>query len=223
MILKLVRHGESQLQSGEVKRCSTPDHLISLTSRGIDQAREVGKKIGLSFFLKGLLYTSPYLRARQTLMFALDEAGAFPHYETKQRQRLFYEDPRLREVEHGYGKEDAVMDREEELRDIQGYFYYRYKEGESPADCYDRISTFLESLKRQLDRKNASRCVIFSHGLTIRCIVMRWLHLTVEQFNGLHNLDNGDIVTITAKDALTSPQFVSGKWGVEGLRLRKKP
>ena len=122
MILKLVRHGESQLQSGEVSR-SDPDHLFSLTNRGISQARSAGRQIGLTFFLKSLIYTSPYLRAKQTLIFALDEAGAFPHYETSQRKRLFYEDPRLREVEHGFDKKEEDYDHDEKLRKIQGYFY----------------------------------------------------------------------------------------------------
>lgn len=35
-----------------------------------------------------------------------------------------------------------------ELLKIHGWFYYRFRGGESPADCYDRASSFLESMMR---------------------------------------------------------------------------
>jgi hypothetical protein len=49
---------------------------------------------------------------------------------------------------------------------------------------------------------------------------MRFLHLTVEQFDVLANPANCDIITLGPTDALEQPLFTSGQWGVTGLRLR---
>jgi broad specificity phosphatase PhoE len=73
---------------------------------------------------------------------------------------------------------------------------------------------------RQADRKQAGQALVVTHGLTIRCFVMRFLHLTVEQFESLANPMNCDTVTVGPKGSFEKPQFVSGAWGVEGLRLR---
>ena len=121
----------------------------------------------------------PYRRTRETLANIYDGAGLAPPDDA----RGIYEDPRLREVEHGY--EPAAT--QEELRKTHGWFYYRFKGGESPADCYDRTSSFLESMMRQVERKKADRVLIVTHGLTIRCFVMRFLHLSVEEFDVLAN------------------------------------
>jgi len=106
------------------------------------------------------------------------------------------------------------------MRETHGWFYYRFRGGESPADCYDRTSSFLESMMRQVERKQAERVLIVTHGLTIRCFVMRFLHLTVDEFDVLANPKNCDVITLGDRTAMKEPLFVSGDWGVEGLRMR---
>jgi hypothetical protein len=54
--------------------------------------------------------------------------------------------------------------------------------------------------------------------LALRVFVMRFLHLTVEQFDKIANPRNADIVTLALRETIPAPQFVSGRWGVEGLR-----
>ena len=44
------------------------------------------------------------------------------------------------------------------------------------------------------------KVLVVSHGLTIRCFVMRFLHLTVEEFNTLVNPNNGDIIMLQRKE-----------------------
>ncbi len=83
-----------------------------------------------------------------------------------------YEDPRIREVEHGYS---ALTEQIQEQQRIHGRFFYRFQGGESPADCYDRVSSFLESMMRQVERHRTENVLIVSHGLSIRCFVMRFL------------------------------------------------
>jgi broad specificity phosphatase PhoE len=209
--IKLVRHGESGANVGEVDPREVGDHTISLTERGRAQALEAGRKIGADFLRQALVYCSPYLRTRQTLECVLEGSGLA----RSERPRI-YEDPRLREVEHGY---DSFHE-QEALRKVHGWFYYRFRGGESPADCFDRTSGFLESLMRQVERKHAARAVIITHGLTIRCFVMRFLHLGIEEFESLANPENADVITIAPASHCEAPLFVRGHWAVGGLRRR---
>ena len=209
MLIKLIRHGESLSNVGALNPTEVGNHTIPLTPAGHEQARNAGRQIGAAFLERALAYTSPYLRARETLAELLEGAGV-----PGERVRI-YEDPRLREMDIGYVDFKA----QETLRKTHGWFYYRFAGGESPADCYDRTSAFLESLVRQMQRKQADRALIVTHGLTIRCFVMRFLHLTVEQFDTMANPANCDIITLGPRDEIPDPQFHTTKWAVSGLRL----
>lgn len=210
LTIKLVRHGESEANTGKVSSLEVGDHAIPLSERGRAQALEAGRAIGREFVEGALLYCSPYRRTRETLAGILAGSGA-----TVPEARI-YEDPRLREVEHGY--DEVAM--QEDLRKLHGWFYYRFRGGESPADCYDRTSSFLDSMMRQAERKEADRVLIVTHGLTIRCFVMRFLHLSVEQFDMLANPDNCAVVTLADRRELGECPLVSGHWGVSGLAVR---
>jgi len=212
LMMKLVRHGESEANVGRVSAHEVGDHAIWLSELGSEQARAVGRTIGASFVDGALVYSSPYRRTRETLAGIYEGCGLVP----PARRSGLYEDPRLREVEHGY---EPIED-QEDLRRTHGWFYYRFRGGESPADCYDRTSSFLESMMRQVERKQAERVLIVTHGLTIRCFVMRFLHLSVDEFDTLANPSNCAVVTLAERDRLGDCQFVSGRWGVTGLALQ---
>ena len=98
------------------------------------------------------------------------------------------------------------------------FYHYRYQGGESAADCYDRVSRFLESFVRSIQKTKSKQALIVTHGLALRVFVMRFLHLTVEQFDQIANPKNADVITLTECNALNNPMFTSGCWGVEGLR-----
>ena len=210
MIIKLVRHGQSMANTGEVQVADVGDHTVALTALGREQAREAGRRIGAAFLDGALAYSSPFRRARETMAGVLAGAGV-----DAGSVRVF-EDPRLREVDHGYVDVEA----QQGMRRTHGWFYYRFNGGESPADCYDRTSAFLESLKRQAARKRAERVLVVTHSLTIRCFVMRFLHLKVEDFDRMAGPANGAVVTLAHRDQLHAPVFTSGRWGVVDLPLR---
>jgi len=214
VIIKLVRHGTSKANTGELNPQIVGDFRIPLADLGREQARAAGALIGAEFLRGALVYTSPYLRAHQTLQGLLEGAG-LPN---DPGQLRVYEDPRLREVDHGY----ADISQQQEMREKHGWFYYRFSGGESPADCFDRTSGFLEGMMRQVLRKNAERVLIVTHGLTIRCFLMRFLHLTVEQFEVIRNPHNCDVITLSDKSDIRDPQFIWGHWSVAGLRLDER-
>jgi broad specificity phosphatase PhoE len=218
MRISLVRHGESEGNVGTHDYSAAGDHLVQLTEKGRQQAYDAGWSLRNEIYHYGdqpgpLVYCSPYVRARQTLEGMLD-AGRVTRSTTR-----VYEDARLREVDHGY---DSVQE-QEAMRAVHGYFYYRYKGGESPADCFDRMSTFLESMMRQVERKKPENVIIVTHGLAIRCFVMRFMHLTVEQFESLANPGNCAIITIDHKDKISPAVFTSGRWAVTGIGQRYIP
>lgn len=211
MIIKLIRHVQSRSNTDAVKPHEVGDAYISLSELGNHQARSAGMQVGNEFLGQSLRYCSPYTRTRETLAEMFVGAGMAEGLK-------IYEDARLREVERGY-KDD---EEEHEIRKIHGWFYYRHDGGEILADCYDRTSAFLESLMRQVARWDNQHVLIVTHGMTIRCFVMRFLHLTVEQFESIENPDNCDIITIAPAPTIKEPVFASGsgRWAVDGLRLR---
>jgi broad specificity phosphatase PhoE len=210
MMIKLVRHGQSHSNTGEVLPHEVGDYGISLTANGIEQAQAASHAIGQDFIADSLLYCSPYKRTRETAAVIVRTANL-------PQGKKIYEDPRLREVERGYMDEEP----QHHLRKVHGWFYYRHAGGESPADCYDRTSAFLESLMRQAARHDTKKILIVTHGMTIRCFVTRFLHLTVEQFEMMANPSNCDIITIAPAVDLTDPVFTCSQWGVDGIALRK--
>jgi len=217
MIIKLLRHGLSGANTGEEDLKDVPDHKIKLVPKGIKQARKAGRKLGADFIRDAIVYVSPYRRTRQTTMEALVGAGLIESSDQESPIRL-YEDPRLRELEFGYDGQEGI-DAQRAMRDKIGYFWYRFEQGESPVQAYDRLSGFLDSFMRQMKRKKKKKALIVFHGLAIRLFVMRFFHLTVEEFDLMRTPDNCDVITIGPRKKIKNPQFVCGKWAVKGLRL----
>lgn len=211
LAIKLVRHGQSLANVAAFDPQKHGDFRTPLSPVGIVQAREAGARLGAEFLHGALVYASPYQRTRETLEALLEGAGVDRHAPLG-----IFEDPRLREQDHGYGD----VKRQEALRETHGWFYYRYEGGESPADCYDRVSGFLESMMRQVERKDASRVLIVTHGMAIRCFVMRFLHLSVGDFEILDNPPNGAIVTLAGRDELEEYYLENEGWRVAGLTGR---
>src|SRR5262245_15542266 len=96
LTIKLVRHGESFANIGAVNPAEVGDHTIELTPQGTQQALHAGQLIGAGFLNGVLAYCSPFRRARQTLSGLINGANV------KHECINIYEDPRLREVDHGY-------------------------------------------------------------------------------------------------------------------------
>lgn len=216
LVIKLVRHGESQANVGVVKSAHVGDHRIPLTDTGRAQALAAGAGIGKDFLDASLVYCSPYQRTRETLDSLLEA-----HSLTRKDLPFLYEDPRLREVEHGYTDVEAQQGR----RETHGWFYYRFEGGESPADCYDRVSSFIDSMFRQIERKQEQgvrNVLIVTHGLTVRCFVMRFLHLSPEEFDLMANPRNAAVITLRRRrsDETAPPPFSTKHWVAEGLVAR---
>eukprot|EP00850_Spirogloea_muscicola_P022148 SM000279S10394 [mRNA] locus=s279:51279:54338:- [translate_table: standard] len=202
----LVRHGQSEGNVDETAYTRIPDSKIALTKKaswksnsgclrrqGWEQAVECGQRLRELIESDGdddwqvYFYVSPYLRTLQTLR----GIGV-----TFERERIagVREEPRLRNFQ-----DREKMRLEKEIRLRYSRFFYRFPNGESAADVYDRVTGFRETLRADVDIGRFQRSdwcsknmnlVIVSHGLTLRVFLMRWYKWTVEQFEGLHNFGN---------------------------------
>ena len=106
-------------------------------------------------------------------------------------------EPRLREQDWANFQDPADIAEQKELRDRYGHFFYRFTQGESGSDVYDRVSTFLESMHRNFETPLAPRnVVIVTHGLTMRLFCMRWFHWGVDYFESLDNPGNAQPVVL---------------------------
>ncbi|MEU0660523.1 histidine phosphatase family protein [Streptomyces lavendulocolor] len=180
----LVRHGESEGNADDTVYEREPDHDLRLTDRGRRQAEETGERLRALFGDEPVsVYISPYRRTHETYqLFRLDPA-----------QVRVREEPRLREQDWGNWQDRNDVRLQKAYRDAYGHFFYRFAQGESGADVYDRVGAFLESLHRSFEAPDhPPNVLLVTHGLTMRLFCMRWFHWTVAEFESLTNPRNGE-------------------------------
>lgn len=165
-----------------------PDYRMELTSLGIAQAAKAGEELAQRLGGETVAaYVSPFQRTRQTWSCIRGELQ--PHQVERVR-----EDPRLREQEWGHLRSEDDTKLIEAERNAYGTFFFRIPDGESGADVYDRCSGFLDTLYRDFEKPHfPANALLVTHGLTLRLLVMRWLHWSVEEFESLHNPRNCEI------------------------------
>jgi broad specificity phosphatase PhoE len=189
----LIRHGESEGNIDKNQYQFRPDYALNLTPKGIGQARQAGLEIMEIVGSETIhAYVSPYFRTRQTYQHLQVGLAA--------NTSKMIEDPRIREQEWGHlrhpGENEGII----QQRDNFSTFYYRIPDGESGADVFDRVSTFLETLYRDFNKPDyPQNALIVTHGMTLRLFLMRWFHLTVEEFENLRNPRNCQVVVMNKK------------------------
>ncbi|KAI3687569.1 hypothetical protein L1987_81269 [Smallanthus sonchifolius] len=200
----LVRHGQSEGNVDEGAYTRVADPRIRLTEKGKREAEECGERIREMIEKDGAddwkvyFYVSPYQRTIETLR------GLGKEF---RRSRIagVREEPRLREQDFGNFQDQEQMKIQKAVRVQYGRFFYRFPNGESAADVYDRITGFRETLRTDIDigrfqppgeQSPNMNLVIVSHGLTLRVFLMRWYKWTVEQFERLNNMQNGNMIVM---------------------------
>ncbi len=183
----LIRHGQSEGNKDPNIYDKKPDYQLELTDLGIQQAKDAGEKLKQQIGdANTMFYVSPLWRTRSTFKNLI---GSF-----RPDQITWQEEPRLREQEWGHLRKLEESKRINAQRDDFGCFYYRIPNGESGADVYDRVSSFMGSLHRDFEKKGfPDNVVLVTHGLTLRLFLMKWFHWTVEQFDEIKNPYNCQI------------------------------
>jgi len=192
MKIFFIRHGETTANIGGNYISRTPDHLISLTENGIKQAGTAGAWLADYCRDNGItlgsarIWRSPYMRTRQT-------SEEFNKYLCVPS---IFEDIAL--VECQYGTFDSVPEDEWEhlfpleyaeykrQYDNGGKFYFRFPNGESPFDVALRVHQFMGTINRD----SADPLFVFTHGITLRCFLLRWFHYSPEWYANEKNPKN---------------------------------
>ena len=201
-VIYIVRHGESEGNINEEIYKTVPDYTVGLTERGIEQAKQAGRDIFADINkryiqneiftrlgrpnLRVIIYSSPWTRARQTtkgILIGLMDTQI----------DIFRSYPRLREQEWGNYKEDELEKKITRERKEFGTFFYRMPHGESGADVYDRVTTFIDSMYRDFEKHSPDVVIIVTHGLTLKAFLTRWYHWSHEQFDNYKNPENCEI------------------------------
>ncbi|KAL0025571.1 hypothetical protein WJX79_002535 [Trebouxia sp. C0005] len=189
----LVRHAESEGNIDNFAYTYVPDPQVPLTLRGMQQAEQAGQKIKQAMDSDGqpynlFFYTSPYKRSRQTHD---SVSSCFAANQLKGVQ----EEVQLREQDFGNFQDADGKQKEKAERLRFGRFFYRFPNGESGADVYDRMTIFEDHMIRDINagrfRDNTS-LVLLTHGLALRVFLMRWFHWTVDQFMNVYNPPNAE-------------------------------
>lgn len=207
MNLLLVRHGETTANIDKSVYLTTADHAVPLSDLGHQQAKDAGikitKKVANLTHTSGYfeydpgktrIWSSPYLRTRQTsehIQIAL----------TKENIEFDYKE-HINLCEQQYGLFDGIPDEELHIKypneyahykkceDHEGKFWARMPLGESRFDVAIRVHQAFGTWHRDSQKHNIKNLIVVCHGVTLRAIVMQWLHLTPEWFEAEKNPDN---------------------------------
>lgn len=200
----MIRHGQSAANLDQTLYNRVPDYRIPLTELGKAQAAAAGEQVRRQLDgQKVCVYVSPYLRAHQTL-------EAMKLGELVDRT---IEEPRLREQDWANFQNPVEIADQKELRNAYGHFFYRFREGESGSDVYDRVSSFMETLHRHWSKPDyAPNTLLVTHGLTMRLFCMRWFHWSVEYFESLNNPGNAEIRTLVRDGTVYSLEKSFAQW-----------
>lgn len=214
----IVRHGESLGNLDESTYVHVPDWKIPLTKKGFKDGQRAGEKIKEYIGDKPLfIYTSPYLRTKQTL------AGMVEAFDTNYIVGV-REEPRLTEQQFGNFQNLATIVNSKAERARFGRFYYRFPQGESGLDVYNRATSFIATMFRDFANDNIARedlnVIIVTHGLTLRLLVMRWFQYSIADFEETLNPANGGFVVMERKEKSTTDQrfFQEGATDKRDLR-----
>ena len=190
--LILVRHGESQGNVNHTIYATVPDHALHLTDRGWEQAQSAGRELRRIVGEEPtVFYVSPYVRTRETMHAIVQAFGGLDRV-------VYREDPRIREQDFGNFQDPARMAELKDERWKFGQFYYRFPDGgESAADVYDRVSSFMESLYRYWDNHpEVENYIMVMHGISIAVFLMRFLKYDVDEFCTYKNFTNCEFAVL---------------------------
>ena len=228
--LFLVRHGQSAANLDQSMNVRLPDHSIQLSPEGHDQARAAGK--ALADYLSASsssgpvrILCSPYERTRQTsaaIEAVLSEHGI--RYDKREAVEL-------RELE--FGLFDGVPDEDMPLMfpreyehynkhvRVSGEFFAQMPQGESRCQVAERVKGVFGTLLRDAVAERADSIrdfVLVTHGVTLRCIRMQWMHYLWEWFEQQQNPNNASIQVIEGVPGQSYKDFLM----FEGFRPPRK-
>mmetsp|Transcript_31079 Transcript_31079/g.89847 ORF Transcript_31079/g.89847 Transcript_31079/m.89847 type:complete len:509 (-) Transcript_31079:252-1778(-) len=190
----LLRHGQSE---GNIDRniyTSKGDAHLELTPKGLQQARAAGARLrDLVGTDAVFVVVSPFERTLQTLLGLYQ--GGFPESQVG----VVHVSSQIREQEFGNFQSVGLHEAARAEQAVVGRFYYRRPNAESSADVYDRVGSFwTELISDILPRQDVhyGTCLVVTHGLTMRLMLMKIFQWSVETFETVWNVENCNHITL---------------------------
>jgi broad specificity phosphatase PhoE len=184
--LYLIRHGQSMGNVDPSHYYTQHDHLIALTDHGREQAKLAGDHI--ASLVQDRPFTvvhSPFARAAETASI-IDQRCIL-----QSRYATVYESPLL--YERSWGNLREIVDSSELDANMHFNFFYRPVSGESFADTYVRVVTFMQEIRT--GRYKHDDIVIVAHGEWIRLALMYLRGQSIDFFNQNHkNPENCQVI-----------------------------
>lgn len=181
----LIRHGQSTANVDHTVYMRTPDHKIVLTDLGTQQSIDMGKKLKTIVKDDELdVFLSPFKRTRETWKGIKKGLG---------RNNLNVNmEPRI--IEQKIPVFKGSNHRSESFKKQKEYskFFFDFDgTGEAGFDVYTRVSSFIQDLKinRTLFQSKHD-CIIVSHEMALRSIIMRYLKLSDHHFDAMPEIEN---------------------------------
>lgn len=175
-----------------------PDHKVYLTENGKKQAAKVSEFLKNYILSNSIdisnarMWVSPFTRTRETASIVNSYLEIRDVKEDitliEQRYGLFSDTP-LEECKRKYPSEFEFYDRHYKM---DGKFYAKLPQGESPYDVAIRVRMFLETIFRDKSH-GIDTLFIVTHGTVVRCFLLDYFHYSPEWFNREPNMDNCSI------------------------------
>jgi 2,3-bisphosphoglycerate-dependent phosphoglycerate mutase len=201
----LVRHGQSEANLDNAVNAALPDHQIALSPEGERQAAAAGEYLvrTLPAGARPRILCSPYARTRQTSA-AIEVALTAAAITFDKREAI-----ELRELQFGLfdgiadGDLPRLFPREyehyEKHKRFAGEFFAPMPLGESRCNVADRVKGVFGTILRDASagRPNPiTDFIVVSHGVTIRCFRMQWMHYSWEWYEKENNPRNCSVQLI---------------------------
>lgn len=162
---------------------------------------------------------SPYVRTRETFNGISQSFGPVDALHVRQ-------DVLIREMEYGNYDSPDIQNLHIEKGEF-GQFYYRFPNGESVADVYNRASLFLASLYHRWEHSREENLVVVSHGVFLLVFLMRLFRYSIDEYYMLDRLQTTEIICMERTEdqrffdlSFTWPAGQSQDFG--GLRKKTK-
>lgn len=173
-------------QKPEMERPLTEEGKMQALATGVALREIIGQHETVCFV------SSPYKACKQTFQYI---SGSFLESEVR-----YSEDPRIRNQYFGdyvHIETPSVRTQIELQESKVGPFYYKWPEGESAADVYDRVSSFMETLYRKWAQPDSPQNFVFiTHNVVMLCFLMRWFHWDVDTFHRLGRFQGAQIAVM---------------------------
>ena len=149
-----------------------------------------------------------------------EDVGTIPPGKTYIAYRV-KDEPRIREQDFGNFQKLSSMKDVLQKRATYGHFFFRFPQGESAADVFNRVGNFQETLFRHFRTVDFNKprdvVVLVTHGIFSRVFLMKWFGWTYEEFESFTNVPNGCVIVMEYDENINTYNLrtVLRKWDDE--------